>query len=467
MKKTISVLLSFILLVSSFTLGALPVFAEDDVYDAVINAAYEQTTARAMLDLVNELRLPENAWYWDETDTNKVYLSNLSPLSYDYELEQTAMLRASEIAVYFSHTRPNGKSCFTSYVGGYRNAGENIAYGYDTYESVFTAFAEENDSYAGQGHRRNMLGVNFTAFAVGHAVVNGVHYWVQELRRPLSSEPYTEPVNAPTDVTFPFSKSVVTYRHFTVSQTEFSLGLNDTAAFPEITCTLNSRTVRPAEITAASANENVAVVQNGVIVPTGVGGTTVTVSAFGEDVALSVVVHTQKDVHEWDEGVVTLEPTCSTTGICTYTCLSCGAVMEKPVPKDPDAHVFRVTVHEPTCVDDGYTSHACTLCRYGYSDDIVPALGHIYAIRITPATCMNDGITTYTCTRCGDKFTKNPVPAFEHVDEDGDDYCDYGCGTYMGELQPNCACGKTHTGPFASIIIFFHRIVYFFRGLFG
>ena len=182
--------------------------------------------------------------------------------------------------------------------------------------------------------------------------------------------------------------------------------------------------------------------------------------------------------HTWDGGTVTVKPTCSSVGTILYRCTvkSCGAVMEKEIPKDPDAHVFRVTVTEPTCTEGGFTTHACTLCRYGYTDNETDPLGHTYAIRVTPPTCTAGGITTYTCTRCGDRYTKNPTPPLEHVDADGDGQCDYGCGTAFvrpddgsGSSAGNkCPfCGQTHTGFFGGIVGFFHRIAYFFRNLFG
>ncbi len=177
--------------------------------------------------------------------------------------------------------------------------------------------------------------------------------------------------------------------------------------------------------------------------------------------------------HAWDEGEVTLKPTCQSTGTVLYRCTvkSCGATKEETLKIDPDGHVFRVTVTEPTCTEGGYTTHSCTLCRYGYTDNATDPLGHTYAIRITPPTCTSGGITTYTCTRCKDSFTRNPTAPVDHVDNNRDGYCDYGCGTYMGtpgggETQSNCVCGQYHTGAFAGIIIFFHRITYFFRNLF-
>lgn len=104
--------------------------------------------------------------------------------------------------------------------------------------------------------------------------------------------------------------------------------------------------------------------------------------------------------HSWDDGKVTREPTCSTFGVMTYTCTreGCAETMTKELGKDPDAHVFKTTVVAPSCLDDGYTSHACTLCRYGYADNEVPALGH---------TAPNEN---GDCTRCHRHIQDMPQP---------------------------------------------------------
>ena len=82
--------------------------------------------------------------------------------------------------------------------------------------------------------------------------------------------------------------------------------------------------------------------------------------------------------HQWDDGELKKPPTCSTPGIFVTTCKreGCGETIVKELAKDPNAHVLKTTVVPPTCLDEGYTSHACTLCRYGYADNEVPALGH-------------------------------------------------------------------------------------------
>ena len=42
--------------------------------------------------------------------------------------------------------------------------------------------------------------------------------------------------------------------------------------------------------------------------------------------------------HEWGEGVVTLEPTCSAKGEKTFTCGSCGNTKTEEIAIDPEAH---------------------------------------------------------------------------------------------------------------------------------
>ena len=145
-----------------------------------IKVTYGQTEARTMLADINEFRTSDTeAWCWDKTDSVKESYRT-TELQYDYALERVAMKRAVEIAISYDHTRPNGTKCFTAYPSGYMAEGENIAAGYMSAAEVFNGWKEENESYAGQGHRRNMLSSNFKAVGIGHVVYQGCHYWVQE-----------------------------------------------------------------------------------------------------------------------------------------------------------------------------------------------------------------------------------------------------------------------------------------------
>ena len=88
-------------------------------------------------------------------------------------------------------------------------------------------------------------------------------------------------------------------------------------------------------------------------------------------------------------------------------------------------------------------------------------------------TCTVRGETTFTCRDCGaTRVTYQST--VQHKDDDGNGYCDYGCGTTFTQPEPpheddgdKCPyCGETHTGFFGRIVAFFHRIAYFFRNLF-
>lgn len=181
LKRLAVVMLTGFLLAGAGGIWPYDAFAES-VRDIQLNVRYGQTEARGMLADINDFRTGSEAWAWDSTNTQKVQYSGLNTLTYDYELEKVAMQRAAEIAVSFSHTRPNGEICFTAYPSAYSNTnrGENIAYGYTSANSVYMGWREDNDDYDGQGHRRNMLSSGYNSIGIGHVVYKGAHYWVQE-----------------------------------------------------------------------------------------------------------------------------------------------------------------------------------------------------------------------------------------------------------------------------------------------
>lgn len=116
--------------------------------------------ARAAFDISNEYRasVGSPALIWDDN------------------IASVCALRANELAVSYSHTRPNGSGCDTAMTesGIYFMAfGENIAYGQTSSRQAM------NDWYSSEGHRRNMLDADFTYSAVGCIYSGGRYYWVQ------------------------------------------------------------------------------------------------------------------------------------------------------------------------------------------------------------------------------------------------------------------------------------------------
>ncbi len=196
-----------LLLGAGLLLGYVPTALAADATTVQVVATYDQKDARSMLPRINDFRQGDEAWYWDETDTRKVQVSGLKPLSYDYGLERIAMRRAAEISLLFEHQRPNGDTCFSAYREfGYEvvTAGENIAYLQfsDANAAVALELWKETDyPYGGQGHRRNMLDADFTAIGIAHARVNGVDYWVQELGSPNTGAADPHPSSEPVAVT--------------------------------------------------------------------------------------------------------------------------------------------------------------------------------------------------------------------------------------------------------------------------
>ena len=171
---------------------------------AKVKVTYKQKTARNMLKLINDFRTGSEAWAWNSGNTQKVYVSGLQKLVYDYNLEKIAMLRAAEIAVKFAHERPNGKECFSvlsEYGYNYKTAGENIAYSYKTAKGAFNALLETNNYYANQTHRRVMLSTDYNVCAIGHARVKGVDYWVQLFAYTQDDSDYTKTKNGSAGVT--------------------------------------------------------------------------------------------------------------------------------------------------------------------------------------------------------------------------------------------------------------------------
>lgn len=148
-----------------------------------VTVQYGQSEARKMLDMINDFRVGTPGNPPQALNEQEVWVDypGLQPLKYDAELEKIAMQRAAECALKFSHTRPDGTKCFSAFAGySYWPLGENIAVGtsLSTAESAFVLWREDDRSYSGQGHRRNMLG-EFTTIGIGHVVYNGVHYWAQ------------------------------------------------------------------------------------------------------------------------------------------------------------------------------------------------------------------------------------------------------------------------------------------------
>ena len=115
--------------------------------------------------------------------------AGLEPLTMDAVLIDVANVRSPEIIVKFSHTRPDGSSCFTAFVnrGDASAYGENIAAGHRTPEDVV------NDWMNSEGHRANILNAKFTRIGISCVYVENSYYgyyWTQFFANGTANEVY-------------------------------------------------------------------------------------------------------------------------------------------------------------------------------------------------------------------------------------------------------------------------------------
>ena len=138
---------------------------------------------------LNRFRTGKNAWYWNTGNRTKTRFNTsghkrLKKLCKNKRLVATARKRAKEMALagVCSHTRPNGTDCLSIYPTTMSYRGECVAAGFATCKQVITGWKEANASYSGQGHRRCMLSMRFTAVGIaGYVAADGTVYWCMSL----------------------------------------------------------------------------------------------------------------------------------------------------------------------------------------------------------------------------------------------------------------------------------------------
>jgi len=151
-------------------------------------------------DLLNAFRAEKGVWVWNPDNVTKTYYNTnssnaLEALEVNTEFERTAQIRALELVEKYSHTRPDGNSCWTVYpneVDVYYPSGENIARGHTSCKKVIEAWTELNDPYDGQGHRRNMLNPVSQYIGIAGFKLDGVIYWVQSFGLDYNNERFID-----------------------------------------------------------------------------------------------------------------------------------------------------------------------------------------------------------------------------------------------------------------------------------
>ncbi len=200
---------------------------------------YGQTDARLLYNMINRFRTGSDAWYWSSDNKRKINVSgSLHQLTYSYELEKTAMLRAIELSVYYKHVRPNLDTCFTAFDLDAYSMAENIAVGSSSPSAVFDSWLEAGKNYEGQGQRRTMLSNDFNAVGIGHVVVNGVHYWVQAFAYTKDKGPVTVARNGNRTVNVEVDSSLIRNIVLTTDEDAVAIDCGGTGNLPQVQATL-------------------------------------------------------------------------------------------------------------------------------------------------------------------------------------------------------------------------------------
>ena len=401
--------------------------AETATTPVSISVQYGQTEARTILNMINEMRTSStDAWYWKQDDTTKTYCTNLQPLQYDYDLEKTAMQRAAEIAIIYSHTRPNNKDTFSAFYENsvyYTYAGENIAAGYGTADSVNDGWREDNELYAGQGHRRNMLNSKFNCVGIGHVYYNGFHYWVENFayRDKVNTTPVSAD-NTETTLTIPVATSKISNFNITFDKDEYSLKTGESTSIsvsdPAISVFghWGSRFVFVTDTPDLTIADSTVATLSGTITGISEGDTTISASLYGLTAHHTAAVKVHNCENHWDDGKITTAPTCTKTGVKQYTCTICSETKTEEIAALGHDYSSDWTIDTAAaCETVGSKSHHCTRCDSKKDVTEIPASGHSWndgAITTEP-TCTDEGVKTFTCNACG-KTRTEAVAALGH-----------------------------------------------------
>lgn len=470
-RKWLPLFLAVCMLISVLPMTALA--AEEAVVTVTVAGTQVYDEAQDVVTLVNQERTAAGE----------------SAVTHNATLNALAMQRAAELALYFSHTRPDGSDYFTVLNGEYSGGtacGENIAIGQDSAAEVMEYWMNS------QGHKENILNSKFTQIGVGCFYCNGVMCWVQLFGNSTSNTAETTNTGyINTQVSVDTLTSNLDLRLYKETDEALDVGDSMLALLVSVNREFDyMETVLVPQVSNIKSSDGTTIAAvkadlNGQLTVTakneGTGSVALPVYAGQEDpVTLTVTVgahaHSYTAVvtkptctedgyttytcacgdsytgdtvaatgHSWDDGEVTQEPTEESTGIMTYTCTVCSATQTETIPELGHEHSYTAVVTEPTCTEDGYTTYTCS-CGDTYTADEVEALGHTWddGVVTEEATEDTDGVRTYTCTVCGETKTE-VIPSLNHEHSYTTVVTAPTC-TEAGYTTYTCACGDTYTG---------------------
>lgn len=155
--------------------------------------------------------------------------------------------------------------------------------------------------------------------------------------------------------------------------------------------------------------------------------------------------------HDYDEGVITTDPTCVEQGVKTYTCKNDSTHFYTELISALGHEMQTKIIQEATCSTAGKQCKACTRCNHTESEEEIPATGiHAmgdWTIR-TPATSTSKGEEYRKCQNCDYEETQEiDIISHEHVYGNWEEVIAPGCES-VGEERRECTaedCGYFET----------------------
>ncbi|MBR0447239.1 MAG: fibronectin type III domain-containing protein [Clostridia bacterium] len=361
--RLLSLVLSLVML---FTMTAisLPVSADhshdpvdlDATYGTLIETAVtgegNYKMAFEVLDIVNAERKK----------------AGLGTLAMDKTMLEYAMQRAAECAVYYSHIRPNGESCFTI-IEKHMGAGENIAAGYLTAAEVMSGWMKSD------GHKTNILMESYQSIGVGCFKIGDYYYWCQVFNgmKKQASPTQKKPIAETRTI-----EARTKLLDLNINETKLSLKDGETATLQVTNCNLGFPyeygALNSSGLTFVPAKLGIVTVsKSGVVTPIGNGTTTIAVNAKNGvklfTVSVTAQVKTPHTTHDYTAATCTKAKTCKICGITS------GKAIGHKYTNDCDA--------------------SCNVCKATRN------VGHIYEKKVTKATLTKDGVIKNVCKKCG------------------------------------------------------------------
>ncbi len=123
--------------------------------------------------------------------------------------------------------------------------------------------------------------------------------------------------------------------------------------------------------------------------------------------------HTEQTIEGYDA-------TCTENGLTDLVkCSVCGEIITDSQTIDALGHTEEVILGTPaTCTLDGLTDGLkCSVCQVVLTvQTVIPALNHNYQSAVTQPTCLEQGYTTHTCLNCDDSYIDSYIDATGHTE---------------------------------------------------